>query len=594
MIAAADGSGDVLNVTDLTNFDKTEPFGGQLSSSTLLGLAMGGVVQYGGFEFLNLTLGDGADDLTVNSTMDGTTVISGGVGLGDLRDQIKLETLSGNVTVRGGRGNDAITLFDGVGDAAAPGSLLTLDGGRDDDDITLNLGRRTGLVIDVTDGDPEFGFDELIVNGTELGDAFYLGAGDKSVDLSAGVLVVGQKVNSSGQPLYYRQATDPDTGDGLFDSDGLPLLATDPVTLELIETTDITEFPIVLDNPLRDTVNYVRLDKLVVESFGGDDIFQVDDNAVETVIHMGDGDDRITIATVATTPDEFGVPVVNFEQTTRGTSALMTVYGGDHDDEFNVNHNEAELRLFGQDGDDVFAVNTFLVLTAEGSDAPVNLTTLDGGTGSNSYQYLQNAPVLINGGAGNDTVIITGTPIGDVFVVTDQYIAGAGRQVLISNNIERVVIQGAGGADEIYVLSTNERLTNSGVPFETVVSGGSGNDRVHVGGEPPVLVFDPPPSTVQPAPIRTVNYVTQYVPVVVDPGPISRVIPLYDVNNLSAYAQQYAGPGGDAAVQLNRINYAPTVINYFFFSTTVTLPVSATITIDPRPTPFSSRRRLRW
>jgi len=49
-----------------------------------------------------------------------------------------------------------------------------------------------------------------------------------------------------------------------------------------------------------------------------------------------------------------------------------------------------------------------------------NVITLDGGAGHNSYQYLQNAPVHINGGAGNDTVIITGTPIADVFIVTDQ------------------------------------------------------------------------------------------------------------------------------------------------------------------------------
>ena len=45
---------------------------------------------------------------------------------------------------------------------------------------------------------------------------------------------------------------------------------------------------------------------------------------------------------------------------------------------------------------------------------------LFGGAGSNRYTYLQNAPVFISGGTGLDTVVINGTPIGDLFIVTDK------------------------------------------------------------------------------------------------------------------------------------------------------------------------------
>src|SRR5205085_1351638 len=185
----------------------------------------------------------------------------------------------------------------------------------------------------------------------------------------------------------------------------------------------------------------------------------------------------------ATTPDEFGVPVVNFEKTTRGSSAKASIFGGDGNDEFNVNHNEAELFLFGEDGDDVFAVFTFLALTDASSTDPVNLPTLDDGTG-----------------------------------------------------------------------------------FETIVRGGSGNDHIHIGGEPPVLVFDPPPSIVQPAPIRQVSYDTEFTPVLIDAPAFTRTVPLADLSNLQAYAAQYRDPGGNAGVSVQSINFAPITINFFFFS----------------------------
>ena len=150
------------------------------------------------------------------------------------------------------------------------------------------------------------------------------------------------------------------------------------------------------------------------------------------------------------------------------------------------------LYLAGDEGDDTFLINTFLVLkqNPDKPDEVTNLTTLFGGTGSNRYQYLQNAPVSINGGSGYDTIIIVGTPIDDTFIITNTYIAGAGR-IVNYTNVESIEVDGGGGNDSIYVLSTDPALT-------VTVNGGSGDDTIYIGGTAPPLVYDPPPFTYTP------------------------------------------------------------------------------------------------
>ena len=68
--------------------------------------------------------------------------------------------------------------------------------------------------------------------------------------------------------------------------------------------------------------------------------------------------------------------------------------------------------------------------------------------------------------------------------------AGAGR---ITNfvNIERLEVNAAGGDDLIYILSTSDEI-------ELIVRGGSGNDTIHIGGDHPTILFNPPSYTYQP------------------------------------------------------------------------------------------------
>ena len=188
------------------------------------------------------------------------------------------------------------------------------------------------------------------------------------------------------------------------------------------------------------------------------------------------------MATVTATPRRLyarasvGVHAQKTPPTSRSTTTSGTLY------------------LAGDEGDDTFPASTcsscLQPQPLDKPDAITNLTTLFGGTGSNRYEYLQNAPVQINGGTGFDTIIIDGTPLDDTFVITSTYVAGAGRIVNFTN-IESVEVDGGGGNDSFWVLNTNPDLT-------VTVNGGSGDDTIHIGGTPPPLVYAPPPFTYTP------------------------------------------------------------------------------------------------
>ena len=258
--------------------------------------------------------------------------------------------------------------------------------------------------------------------------------------------------------------------------------------------------------------SFTGVQRLEVFLLGGNDSVISNDTAVTTVIDMGSGDDSIVVGTVPLVPDpgnrtlEYpnGVPVADTAHMTNGNTAPMFVLGGTQNDYFEVDHNRGMLYLAGDEGDDTFLLKTFLVLKENPSqpDEITNLTTLFGGSGSNRYEYLQNAPVEINGGSGFDTIIIDGTPLDDTFVITATYVAGAGRIVNFTN-IESVEVDGGGGNDTFWVLNTDPSL-------KVTINGGTGDDVIHVGGTPPPLVFDPPPFTYTPPP-----YTVQLPPKVV-------------------------------------------------------------------------------
>ncbi len=216
---------------------------------------------------------------------------------------------------------------------------------------------------------------------------------------------------------------------------------------------------------------------------------------------MGDGDDQITIGTVPLIADpnnktiEYpdGVPVADTSNMTNGVSNQTIVYGEAGDDEFEVDHNIAELFLSGGAGDDRFVVNTFITVTDANGNV-TNTANLYGGDGNNHYEHVVDAPIEINGGSGIDTVVITGTPLDDIFVITQYFVAGDGG-ITYYTNIEVIEVDSAGGDDQIYILSADPNV-------ETIVDAGSGDDTIHIGGNHETLIIDPPPFTYQPPPFN--------------------------------------------------------------------------------------------
>src|SRR5207245_3122994 len=113
-----------------------------------------------------------------------------------------------------------------------------------------------------------------------------------------------------------------------------------------------------------------------------------------------------------------------------------------------------------------------------------------GGDGSLLYDDHQHRPAELIGGPGVGPPVVVGTPIGDIFVITSKVIAGAGRLITF-RGIESVEVDGAGGDDQFYVLSTSS-------DFILRIVGGSGDDVIHLGGDAPPILLDPPPFTYQP------------------------------------------------------------------------------------------------
>ncbi len=387
----------------------------------------------------------------IESTLNpgnGATIFEHAILIGGSGNNVMVvNDVGGSITV--GNSPFSVTAFTGTVSLDNRGNALGAEGGLNEYYI-INLTGSNSARVTIDDSGGTAGYDELIVTGTNGADQFTLdafGVGASRV----GTITIGDRTKASADIVSHRG------------------------------------------------VERVRVNALA----GADDVLS-NDTVVYTVIDLGSGDDNVTIATVPLKPDtgnrtlEFpdGVPVVDTDNLTNGNSAPLTILGGDQNDRFEVNHNRAKLYLDGGNGNDRFLLKTFLVLreNAEDENEITNLTTLFGGGGENRYDYLQNAPVKINGGPGTDTIVLVGTPIGDTFIVTSTYIAGAGR-IINFTNIEAIEVDGGGGPDNIYILSTSPA-------FETTVVGGSGDDTIHVGGQPPVLVFDPPAFEYQPPAFR--------------------------------------------------------------------------------------------
>ncbi|MCK4276071.1 MAG: hypothetical protein KAX78_06135 [Phycisphaerae bacterium] len=391
-------------------------------------------IDYTGFETLNLSLGGGNDDFTIDATHTGLTNLYAGGG----DDEVVIETISGVTNLSGEAGDDEITVND---DLALPDTLnglaavLNLDGQSGSDDYIVNAFGNGDSLINVFDtGAVNDGVDLLTVNGTADPDQFLLRAN------FAAVLV------------------DTDQ-DGTFD------------TAERIN----------YDQNLNEGI--------VLNGLGDNDHFASDDNSATTTLNGGAGNDTFQIGQVFNADrlpphvaggDEIVTTHTTVGYLTNGASLPLTANGGAGEDEFVVFRNLAPVSLNGGADNDTFTVRAFALAQTGQMDPNQQQTQVDGGEGADVIEYAINAPVSINGGDGLDIVRVLGTEFGDRFVVTYQGVYGAGLFVAYVG-VESVELHAGDGDDEIYVLSTSAAV-------KTSIFGGAGSDHFYVGENAPVVV----------------------------------------------------------------------------------------------------------
>src|SRR5258708_20419214 len=94
----------------------------------------------------------------------------------------------------------------------------------------------------------------------------------------------------------------------------------------------------------------------------------------------------------------------------------MTVNGGSGDKTFIVFHNLDTLQLNGYAGNNTFIIQAFALAGSQEDHRA--LTDLTGGAGTNLIEYSVDAPVNIDGGSGNSTVVLIATHFNDYFLLT--------------------------------------------------------------------------------------------------------------------------------------------------------------------------------
>ena len=367
------------------------------------------------------------------------------VGLGTKDDNLTVTSTSSPITVTGGQGNDTITL-----QPTSLGGTVYLDGGEGSDSYVDDIIGTGSSLVNVHDTGAT-GTDLLTVNGTSAADNFLL------------------RASQNAYPT------------------GVAFVAA-------LHGTPVSNV---------ERVNYDKsLEQLVLNMGAGDDTATLDDNWAATTISGGTGNDTFQIGQIFKSPRDAFAGVVSQDvfQTTlttrgylsNGVSFATTIHGDDGNDNFTVFHNSAALNLDGDNGDDTFTVRAF---ATEGSTD----TNVDGGADADLIQYVINAPVNIDGGDGNDTLRVIGTEFADKFIITKDGVFGAGLMVNYVN-IEKLIVDGAEGDDEFYVLST-------GPGIDVTLEGDLGNDVFSIAGDTPEVVSGPNdrPAAVQPHQVSTIQ-----------------------------------------------------------------------------------------
>ncbi len=262
-------------------------------------------------------------------------------------------------------------------------------------------------------------------------------------------------------------------------------------------------------------INYSSVEENRVFAGEGDDKVISDDTAQNLSVYGNGGDDEFYVGSVLATETVLveGRELTVVTGITRGASFPIAFYGGAGDDYFQVNHNAADIQLFGDNGDDTFFVRALLTLDENEDVVELEnkLARVSGVTGEGSEEsqrnddtrsvdvdslvYVENANVSIDGGAGFDSVAVVGTVLADTFYVFTeledgqvvQRIFGAGVKLRELLNVERIQLITGAGDDRVFVYGVD-----LGPVADLVISTGTGSDTVEFGGPERIIELNFP------------------------------------------------------------------------------------------------------
>jgi hypothetical protein len=458
-----DGS-DTLNVDDTSD---TAANTGTLTSSQLTGLGMNNGITYGTLEAININLGSGGDNFTIESTHSGTTTVNSNAG----QDTVRIKTISGPTNINTGIDRDTVNIWNDSTCLDSISALLTVNMGdptvigagdlldiRDTGNTagrsgTLTASTLTGLgmsgsisysAVELLDLRLGSGPDVLRIKSISAVTNVHTGAGDDQINVW----------NDTNQLAGIAQVLTIDAGDPTA-SDSLTISDTgsSAATTGTLSGTSLTL------SSMPGSITYSHVETLTISLGSGGDTFVIaSTHAAMTVLNAGPGNDTVTAETIA------GVTTINGEAdvdtiNVRTINAATTVNGGAGNDTINVGSTAGATPASGGNVNSISAL-----LTVNGNDGSDTLNVDDTG----------------------DTAANTGT-------LTSSQLTGLGMNNGITyGTLEAININLGSGGDNFTIESTHANTTtvetNAGVDTvrvktvagATYVNTGIGRDTIEV------------------------------------------------------------------------------------------------------------------
>ena len=497
---------DVLNVDDTGD---SNPNTGTLTATTITGLDMAGSITYGTIETLNIGLGSGGDDFTIESTHTGTTQLDTNAG----NDIVNVQTIGGVTTVNAGSGDDTINVGSfapvtgGTIDAIA--ALLTINGNDPDSgsdvlnvddtgDTNPNTGRLTSATItgldmagSITYGTIETlniglgsGGDDFTIESTHLGTTtLNTNAGNDTVNVQtiSGMTTVNAGADDDTINVGSNATSTSNTGGNLLGIQAQLVIdgGEGNDRLDIDASGDATDQVVIITPDgltglgMTGGIQYSGIEHFDLTLGAGNDIVNVRGTSATTNLNLGDGDDKVYVSSEA-----------NVNQTNHAGFDFLT--GDLNELQGNLNIDAGAGRHLLMVSDEASDIGDASVLITDQPvlglpiDAEIAITGL--ALGAISFRADEDANfadgITVWTGSGNDNISVDGTHRRDGVRTTTTLNTGGG-----ADTVDVALTE---GEDGFFVLNTQagaDDVDASASSLPLIIFGGEGLTR-----SPPVAV----------------------------------------------------------------------------------------------------------